>query len=349
MQRDDRSPVQSVDSSDDRGAPATPTVSAVIPAYNAAATIERALASVYSQAYENIIEAIVVDDESTDDTAEVVRNTFPQATLLHQENTGDAGARNTGIRHAAGDYVAFLDADDEWVSEKTRVQMDILQRYPGIDVLTCHFAISEPSCADGMRVTRIAGDALVNMTRFEDWLTWFSPSCGYTMLSNASGLIVKRALFEQIGYMDESVVGSIEIMIRAAGLGYSVAVVGRPLSIIHPVEGSHSRSSTGKLELSSLASSIISRYDPSGDGPEANLLSREQFEEAMHAACRFGAQFSYFGGDAGLAANYFAQALEYGQLPPLRYWSLKLGSVSPRAYYTLTTLHGRMCRCVRRP
>lgn len=333
----------------ERSSARAPTVSAVIPAYNAEATIERALASVYAQDYADIIEVIVVDDESTDTTAGVARSAFPQTVVIRQKNTGDAGARNTGIRHASGDYVAFLDADDEWTPEKTTVQLEIMDRYPGIDVLTCHFAIREGSAPEDLRVVKIAGDALVNTTHFEDWLLWFVPARGHPMLSNASGLLVRRDLFARIGMMDETVVGSIELMIRAAGLGCSVVVAGRPLSIIHPEPGSHSRSEKGHLELSSLAISIISRYDPSGDGWEANLLTQEQFDSAMHRACRFGAKFAHSGGDTELAADYYARSLRHGRHGPVKHCVLKLGAFSPDAYRRFTARCGRIYGRMRRP
>ena len=96
-----------------------PSVSAVIPAYNAGDTIERALNSVYAQTYENTIEVIVVDDGSTDETAQIVRDRFPDVILIQQRNAGAAAARNSGVSAASGEWIAFLDADDEWLPEET--------------------------------------------------------------------------------------------------------------------------------------------------------------------------------------------------------------------------------------
>lgn len=120
------------------GNPELPTVSAVIPAYNAADTIERALNSVYAQTYENIIEVIVVDDGSTDDTAQIVRDKFPDVILIQQENAGSPTARNRGVEEASGDYIAFLDDDDEWFPEKTEVQMMCFRERPGLRMTIAH-------------------------------------------------------------------------------------------------------------------------------------------------------------------------------------------------------------------
>lgn len=111
--------------------PADPTVSVVLPTYDRADVLDRAIESVLSQSYDDF-ELLVVDDDSTDDTAAVVdafddsRVTF----LEHDENRGACAARNTGIRESTGEFVAFQDSDDEWHPEKLRKQMDIFEYAP---------------------------------------------------------------------------------------------------------------------------------------------------------------------------------------------------------------------------
>lgn len=105
-----------------------PLVSVIIPAYNAEATLAETLASVCAQTYRNL-EIIVVDDGSRDMThalAERAAQGDPRIRALRQDNAGVAAARNHGIREARGDFVAFVDADDIWLPEKTRMQMDAL-------------------------------------------------------------------------------------------------------------------------------------------------------------------------------------------------------------------------------
>ena len=110
-------------------------VSVVIPVFNGegaiAATVERVLGQTYRQ-----LEVIVVDDGSTDSTAEVVRG-FPAVTLLRQTNAGPAAARNAGAGRAGGAYLAFVDHDDLWLPEKVERQVALLER-TGAGFAVCH-------------------------------------------------------------------------------------------------------------------------------------------------------------------------------------------------------------------
>ena len=108
--------------------PAPPTVSVVVPTFNRASLLPRAIDSVLAQTFTDF-ELLVVDDASTDETAEVVRRyADPRVRYLVQpHNTGVAGARNRGMRAARGDFIAFLDSDDEWMPEKLERQIGLLR------------------------------------------------------------------------------------------------------------------------------------------------------------------------------------------------------------------------------
>lgn len=106
-----------------------PLVSVVIPAYNAIDHIEACLASVLKQHTALSEEVIVVNDGSTDGTLDTLRG-IPGLICLSQTNRGPAAARNAGIKHARGEYIAFLDADDLWLEGKLQKQVELLQRHP---------------------------------------------------------------------------------------------------------------------------------------------------------------------------------------------------------------------------
>ncbi len=112
-----------------------PTVSVVIPAWNAVRFLPAALDSVRGQSY-GIFEIIVVDDGSTDGTAEVARATA-DVTLVESARGGPSAARNLGIGQASGELVAFLDADDIWLPAKLETQVEAL-RSTGADLCLCH-------------------------------------------------------------------------------------------------------------------------------------------------------------------------------------------------------------------
>jgi len=104
-------------------------VSIIMPTFNRADTIKRAIRSVQAQTFTDW-EMIVVDDGSTDDTAARIEGCDPRLKLIRQENQGTAGARNTGLRASAGSYIAFLDSDDEWLPHHLELCVSFLNAFP---------------------------------------------------------------------------------------------------------------------------------------------------------------------------------------------------------------------------
>ena len=115
-------------------------ISVIIPLYNAENTILAALDSVKNQEGNFDFEIIVINDGSTDKSAEKVQQFIdenPQLNiqLIHQENKGVSSARNAGLRLAKGEFIAFLDADDVWLPHKTKVMIKVLTENSEIDFL----------------------------------------------------------------------------------------------------------------------------------------------------------------------------------------------------------------------
>jgi glycosyltransferase involved in cell wall biosynthesis len=106
-----------------------PKVSIIMPAYNRADTIRRAIKSAQAQTWRDW-ELVVVDDGSTDGTGSLVPRNNPQIVLITQENRGFVEARNTGLRAARGDYIAFLDSDDEWLPHHLELCIGFLEAFP---------------------------------------------------------------------------------------------------------------------------------------------------------------------------------------------------------------------------
>lgn len=105
-------------------------VSVIVPTYNRAQLLPRAIASVQRQTVARLCDIVVIDDGSTDDTSAVAARYRDQIHYIRQPNRGAPAARNLGIQASRGEFVAFLDSDDEWVPDKTERQLAALQRWP---------------------------------------------------------------------------------------------------------------------------------------------------------------------------------------------------------------------------
>jgi GT2 family glycosyltransferase len=122
--------------------PHRPLVSVVIPAFNAARWIRDAIESVVSQEWRDL-EVIVVDDGSTDSTPEIVRSVGNNLILLRQHNRGVSLARNLGTEMASGRFVAYLDADDTWRSDKLTRQLAALRAEDDVGFCSTPFVLAD--------------------------------------------------------------------------------------------------------------------------------------------------------------------------------------------------------------
>lgn len=126
-----------------------PRFSVILPAYNAAAFIARAIDSVLAQTWP-AEEIIVVDDGSTDATAAIVAGYGERVRTLRQDNAGVSAARNAGAQAASGDWLAFLDADDWYYPDRLKWHADCIARDPALDFLTGDYDYRRP---DGSRIS----------------------------------------------------------------------------------------------------------------------------------------------------------------------------------------------------
>lgn len=176
----------------------SPLISVVIPAYNRRDTLGRALQSVWVQEVEDI-EVVIVDDGSTDGTREYLSELAEQnrkiRPIFHEQNKGEAGARNTGVRSAAGEYVAFLDSDDEWMPGKLRAQIDLMRSTDdGVG-----------ACCTGQYIQYEDG----RRDRICDWSDQHEITdrnilirgCGVSM---GLTFLIRRAVYQHVGYYDEN-------------------------------------------------------------------------------------------------------------------------------------------------
>ena len=170
---------------------AKPKISVIIPTYNRKEFCVEAIESVLNQTYRDF-EVIVVDDGSTDGTAELIRNQYGDKVRYFQKtNGGCASARNFGLRQAAGEYISFLDSDDRYLPEKLEDQSRILDENQDVG-----FVFSDSYSFDGEK------KKLVRAIRPDKNGSITYPLFMLTYLANGSFLVRKKCL-DATGYYDE--------------------------------------------------------------------------------------------------------------------------------------------------
>ena len=190
-----------------------PAVSVVLPTYNRAPLLGRALRSVLGQSYKDF-EVIVVDDGSTDGTAEVVAG-FDDPRLRYVRlagNTGAGAARNVGIKMSRGQFLAFQDSDDEWVPSKLAKQMAAFERGPaGLGVV---YSDMQRVWGDGTTSYLAAPDVLSG--RLVAASVWFYQVCDLGVQST----VIRREWLDAAGHFNESLpaLEDLEMFIRLSRL-----------------------------------------------------------------------------------------------------------------------------------
>ena len=171
-------------------------ISVVIPAFNSEKTIARALDSVYCQEVP-VHEVIVVDDGSADSTLDILHAQYPDVILIrHGQNKGPGAARNAGIETATGDWIAFLDADDQWLPDKLQTQCGLLTARPELAWCCTNYTINK----NGRMVPKIApAKAQQELIEGAYFKNYFSAAADNLCDIQTSTLIVKKAVFDELG------------------------------------------------------------------------------------------------------------------------------------------------------
>ncbi len=171
-------------------------ISVVIPAYNYAHFIEKAIGSFLEQNDPNS-ELIIINDGSTDNLDEVVEKhlkSHPNLYYVKQQNKGLAAARNTGIREAKGDYLLFLDADDRLLPEVLKTFRQFIQTHPTVDVVFAgHTSIDSSGKIRKHPIKSLSND------RMQNFVNYINKKCSF---ANGASLFHKR-VFEKISYVEE--------------------------------------------------------------------------------------------------------------------------------------------------
>lgn len=217
----------------------SPTVSIILPTYNRAALLPPVITSILDQDFADF-ELVIFDDGSTDNTADVVREIQERDARLRYvslpKNRGLGYARDAGLHYAAGSYVALADSDDLWLPGRLRIQIEILENYPEIEILFGDFLD-----IDHVRGIQELGfvecrEALEHVVarQIEDDLFLVERGLEIGILKTnfilVQTMVLRREVFDRVGGFNRALAGTdLEFCWRAAVLGARYAYIARPL------------------------------------------------------------------------------------------------------------------------
>ncbi len=201
-------------------------VSVIIPAFNAEVFLGRAIRSVLAQSLPPV-EILVVDDGSTDGTAKVAQARNNLVHYIYQKNAGASAARNCAIQKASGEFIAFLDADDEWLPHHLESAMEVFQRYPSLKwYAAAHEERSLEMRIVKPRITSKIKHLMGGRGYFDDYFAaWALGKVFWT-----GTFIIRKSVFDQVGLFDTNmqVGGDLDMWFRIAlrypEIGYSTRV-----------------------------------------------------------------------------------------------------------------------------
>ena len=294
-------------------------VSVIIPTYNGSNTILRAINSVLNQTYSNL-ELIIVDDCSKDNTFEVIKSVGDKRVkvLRHKKNRGGSAARNTGIKEAKGEYIAFLDDDDEWLSEKVEKQVEYLKNK---ESSLCKGVVCSYMILSGKKWRTVIQTKEGDL-REDIFLMRLSLAAG-------SCLMVRKEIFNDIGMFDESYLRhqDMEFVLRFLRK-YKLAVVREPLAKIY----GHSGNVSGQKMLE-VKSKFLKDFEKDinsfGEETARKIYARQWLQVSKHYA---------LDGDIKNTFKYLHTSLSHGILFSNKYKFLILENYIALPYHLLKGL-----------
>lgn len=300
-------------------------ISVVIPTYNRAKTLPRAINSVLNQTYKNL-ELIIVDDASTDGTEEIIKE-FKDSRIRfikNEVNKGGSAARNIGINEAKGEFVAFQDSDDEWHLRKLEIQMEAMKvSSPNVGVVYCGLIRIQEGKSSYFppKYFRNKDGNIVDTLKKQN-------------IIGTQSALIKKSCFEKSGNFDETFprLQDWELFIRIAKF-YDFIFIDKPLVTVFHQEVSISSSPEKLIEALEL---IVQKH--------INIFDDKVGREAL-------AYHFYVLGDLYRKSNdlkrcrqYFIQAIKKSPLK-VRAWLNYLASLFPKSAYLniqklLKIIHG---------
>lgn len=266
-----------------------PLVSVIIPAYNAQGFLARAIRSVREQTFTDF-EIVVVDDGSTDGTGETAQG-FDGVRYVLQPHLGEAATRNRGLDEAAGEFVAFLDADDEWLPQKLAHQLKFMKSLESSFSYTDSYLVRDGRRQRYSALARPRQGQILEAL-IDDWLE-------QAFITNNT-VVAARALLQSVGGFERGLPTASNadygLWLKLALSGTRFDYLDEPLAVYHRGHSSDSSDAVAMVERHRLALEYFSsEYDFTADGREriaralvrssatlaVELLKQHRFREAV--------------------------------------------------------------------
>lgn len=220
-----------------------PRVSVIIPAFNCAQYLGRALQSAFAQTYLDY-EVIVVNDGSTDETQDLVARWEDKIRYVYQQNRGPASARNLGIAKASGEFLAYLDADDMWYPHKLEGQVAFLDNHPECGFVHSDLTIVDendrvifPAWVQEMRRSAPRGFCVMDLLH-------------HCHIQGGVTVVERRTCYDRTGGFDERLRRAEDYLhwVQVALDGHAVGYIDEPLAMYRWRTGSLSKNQAATLE-----------------------------------------------------------------------------------------------------
>jgi len=288
-----------------------PLVSVVIPAYNAQRFVLQAVRSVLDQCYESI-EILLVDDGSTDQTAEIVRQHAPAVRIIHQENAGVAAARNTGLRLARGELICFLDADDGWFPGKLAAQVAFMQTQPEVGLLYHDWLVWRPDATGAYPALPSAPPENVGEIDIEQ-AGWIYHRLLLDSLVHTSTAMIRRQVIADVGLFDPQLkLGEDYDYWLRVSRQWQIHKLKAVYSFYRAVPGSLSNVPSPKNMEYLLVHNAVKQWGLAS--PNGAALTQAQLEDRL-ASMAFGFGYSHFyRGNPAVAKQAFLHCLQHKPL-----------------------------------
>jgi glycosyltransferase involved in cell wall biosynthesis len=202
-----------------------PLVSIIMPAYNVQGTISTSIQSVLDQHYDQW-ELVIVNDGSTDNTSAIIEQYTgdSRVKIINQKNAGISSARNTGIQHAKGDYIAFLDSDDLWSPKKLKTQIDFHINHPEIKISHTYYSVFDTKSNNKLPFK------IFQSTKTKQGLLY--PTLCYQNTIGILTVMIKKEVLDHVGLFDTTLFTfeDQELWIRIAKAHYRFGYIAKNLA-----------------------------------------------------------------------------------------------------------------------